>query len=312
MESRPLGGTGLRVTPIGLGLAAVGRPAYLTASRTEDLGSDRSYRAMERRSHGLLDAAFAAGIRYFDVARSYGSAETFLGTWLEARPDVDVVVGSKWGYTYTGEWRMDADVHEVKDHSLDALRRQFGETRAILGARISLYQIHSATLESRVLEDRAVLTALAELASEGIVVGLTVSGPRQGDVIRRALERTGPFRSVQATWNVLEPSVGDALAEAHAAGWGVIVKEAVANGRLTDREAPEAVRRGARASVDQMAMAAVLAQPWCDVVLSGAATVAQLRSNIGALDVTEDLDELSGLAEAPEAYWAARSARPWT
>lgn len=267
---------------------------------------------MERRSHGLLDAAFAAGIRYFDVARSYGSAETFLGTWLEARPDVDVVVGSKWGYTYTGEWRMDADVHEVKDHSLDALRRQFGESRAILGAHISLYQIHSATLESRVLEDRAVLTALAELASEGIVVGLTVSGPRQGDVIRRALERTGPFRSVQATWNVLEPSVGDALAEAHAAGWGVIVKEAVANGRLTDREAPEAVRRGARASFDQMAMAAVLAQPWCDVVLSGATTVAQLRSNIGALDVTEDLDELSGLAEAPEAYWAARSARPWT
>jgi aryl-alcohol dehydrogenase-like predicted oxidoreductase len=312
MESRPLGGTGLSVTPIGLGLAAVGRPAYLTAGRADDLGSDRSYGAMARRSHALLDAALEAGIRYFDVARSYGSAETFLGTWLEARPDVDVVVGSKWGYTYTGEWRMDAEVHEVKDHSLNALRRQFGESRGILGNHLSLYQIHSATLESRVLEDRAVLTELFTLASEGIVVGLTVSGTRQADVIRRALDARGPFQAVQATWNVLEPSVGAALAEAHAAGWGVIVKEPLANGRLTDRLAPEALRRVASASVDQIAMAAVLAQPWCDVVLSGAATVAQLRSNIGALDVAEDLDELAGLAEAPETYWAARSARPWT
>lgn len=277
---------------------------------------------MERRSHALLDSAYEAGIRYFDVARSYGSAEAFLGTWLEARSDLDVVVGSKWGYTYTGQWRMDAAAHEVKDHTLGALRRQFGESRGILGAHISLYQIHSATLESGVLEDRAVLTELAALASEGIVVGLSVSGPRQADVVRRALEvgvdGIDPFRSVQATWNLLEPSAGDALGEAHAAGWGVIVKESVANGRLTDRGAPQVLGRVAMArgaSVDQMAMAAVLAQPWCDVVLSGAATVAQLRSNVGALDVAptpEDLDELAGLAELAEAYWKARSALPWT
>ena len=73
-------------------------------------------------------------------------------------------------------------------------------------------------------------------AEEGLVIGLSVSGPRQADVIRAALEvrvdGVDPFACVQATWNVLEPSAGPALAEAHDAGAGVIVKEAVANGRL--------------------------------------------------------------------------------
>ena len=40
---------------------------------------------------------------------------------------------------------------------------------------------------------------------------------------------------MQATWNLLEPSAGPALAEARAAGMGVIIKEALANGRLTSR-----------------------------------------------------------------------------
>ena len=43
------------------------------------------------------------------------------------------------------------------------------------------------------------------------------------------------FGAGQATWNLLEPSVEPALAEAAQAGWAVIVQEAVANGRLTAR-----------------------------------------------------------------------------
>ena len=77
MELRPLGTTGLKVTPIGFGLAAVGRPGYITLDRAKDLGSDRSVSALERRSHEVLGAAYDAGIRYFDAARSYGFAERF-------------------------------------------------------------------------------------------------------------------------------------------------------------------------------------------------------------------------------------------
>ena len=57
MEPRPLGATGLKVTPIGLGLAALGRPGYITLDRGHDLGTDRSVAALERRSHEVLSAA---------------------------------------------------------------------------------------------------------------------------------------------------------------------------------------------------------------------------------------------------------------
>lgn len=325
MKERSLGATGLRVSRIGLGLAAVGRPAYINLGREADLGGHREVGALRRRTDELLDAAIAAGIRYVDVARSYGLAEEFLGSWLDARP-LDAVVptiGSKWGYTYVGDWRLDAEVNEVKDHSLAAFRRQLAETRAILGDRLSLYQVHSATLESGILEDRAVLAALADLSAEGVAVGLSVSGPRQAEVVRRALhvrlDGRNPFASVQATWNVLETSVEPALVEAHDAGWGVIVKEALANGRLARPDAcpPAVAAIATRHAVqpDAVAMAAVLARPWVDVVLSGAATVGQLESNLASMTVALSLDELLELATLPESadeYWAERSRLAWT
>jgi aryl-alcohol dehydrogenase-like predicted oxidoreductase len=306
MELRPLGSSGLRVTPIGLGLAAVGRPGYITLDREKDLGSDRSVSSLERRAHDVLGAAYDAGIRYFDAARSYGFAERFLASWLHERalPPRAVTVGSKWGYTYVGNWKVDAPVHEVKDHSLAALRRQIDESRTLLGEYLDLYQIHSATLESGVLDDHAVLAELNSLGAGGLTIGMSVSGPHQSEVIRRALavsvDGVNPFQSVQATWNLLEPSAGPALAEAHAAGWGVIIKEALANGRLADR--------------DQDAIAAALANPWVDVVLSGAVTETQVRSNAGALGVhlsPDRLAQLSKLAEPPEQYWKERGQLAW-
>jgi aryl-alcohol dehydrogenase-like predicted oxidoreductase len=327
VRTRPLGATGPEVTPVGLGLAALGRPAYIDLGRDADLGGDRGVEALERRCHQVLDAAWEAGVRYFDAARSYGRAEAFLASWLEARGlrTEQLTVGSKWGYTYVGDWRMDAKVHEVKDHSLAALRRQLGQSLTLLGDHLDLYQVHSATLDSGVLSDRSVLAELGRLAESGMVVGLSASGPGQAATIRRALEVTAdglaPFACVQATWNLLEPSAGPALAEAGAAGWGVIVKEAVANGRLTPHgHGPEVAALGRVAArhgvgVDAVALAAVLANPWADVVLSGAVTPAQLEANLAAPRVELDpgeLEELAGLAEPSEAYWKTRAALSWS
>lgn len=324
LPTRAFGSTGLTVTPIGLGLAAVGRPAYITLGRDDDLGRERTPDDLERRSHRVLDEAYRLGVRYFDTARSYGLAEAFLASWLKRRALSSVTVGSKWGYTYTGGWRLGAEVHEVKEHSLRTLRRQLAETRELLGDHLDLYQIHSATLESGVLEDRAVLAELVGLREEGLVAGLTVSGPRQAEVIRRSLEAevdgVNPFRSIQATWNVLEPSVGPALEEAHGAGWGVIVKEAVANGRLTrrgskrERELLERLAAAHAAGLDAVAIAAVQSRPWAHVVLSGAVTADQLRSNVAAVGVDLspiDVETLLALAEPPDVYWKKRSELPW-
>jgi aryl-alcohol dehydrogenase-like predicted oxidoreductase len=328
---RTLGASGLSVSPIGLGLAALGRPGYINLGHAADLGRDYDVAVMAERAHAVLDAAWAAGVRYFDAARSYGRAEEFLGSWLRAR-QIDpaaVAVGSKWGYTYTAGWRVDAPVHEVKEHSLAVLRRQWHETQANLGGYLRIYQIHSATLDSGVLDNQEVLAELARLKAQGIVIGLSLSGAGQAATLDRAsaIEAGGArlFGCVQATWNLLEPSAGAALGRAHAAGMGVIVKEALANGRLTARNDDPAFaaqralleRQAARLGTtpDALALAAALAQPWAGVVLSGAATVAQLESNLKALDVRWDAEaaaDLAAIAEEPHAYWQERGRLPWT
>ncbi|MEC9482583.1 MAG: aldo/keto reductase, partial [Halomonas sp.] len=103
---------------IGLGLAALGRPGYINLGHGADMPDGRDVEAMRAHSHTMLDAAWRRGLRYVDAARSYGRAEVFLGDWLAGRPaDERPTVGSKWGYTYTAGWQVDAEVHEAKEHS---------------------------------------------------------------------------------------------------------------------------------------------------------------------------------------------------
>lgn len=304
---------------IGLGLAAIGRPAYINLGRMRDLGADRSVETLRAEAEALLDAAWAAGVRWVDAARSYGRAEEFLSGWLRSReiaPEA-LTVSSKWGYAYVGDWRMDADVHEEKQLTADQLRRQLAESQELLGGHLDLYAIHSATIESGVLDDDQVLGLLADLRASGVRVGLSTSGPRQADTIDRAVS-LGSFDAVQSTWNLFERSAGPALERAHAAGMTVLVKEGVANGRLAGEAAPpELALAAAQLGVgpDAVALAAISARPWVDVVLSGAVTPEMLVSNLAARDVAwnEGLEErLAGLERRPERYWGERAELPWS
>jgi aryl-alcohol dehydrogenase-like predicted oxidoreductase len=310
------------VTEIGLGLAALGRPAYINVGRDRALpvAADRTVEAMRAESWRVLDAAHAAGVRWVDVARSYGRAEEFLAGWLADRGVGDLTVSSKWGYAYVGGWRVDAPVHEVKEHSLARFSQQWAESSALLGGRIGVYQVHSLTRDSPLFGDRPLLEALAGLADQGVRVGFSTSGPAQGEVVERALtlEVAGQpvFTAVQSTWNVLEPSVGPALDQAHRHGALVLVKETVANGRLAERPPAGLVEVADRHRVapDAVAVGAVLAQPWADTVLVGPASPDQLSSNLraSALRLTDhDRDQLAALAEPAGEYWSRRSALPW-
>lgn len=330
MKKRPLGSSPIHVTSIGLGLAALGRPGYINLGHGEDLPKEATPEALEERAQELLDEAWEHGVRYFDAARSYGSAEQFLHRWLHARKIApsEVSVGSKWGYVYTADWKIEAEAHEVKNHSLSQLRRQWPETQAKLGAYCKLYQIHSATLETGVLDDIHVLEELAQMREGGVTIGLSLSGPRQAEVLDYALDVAidgiALFESVQATWNLLERSAEAMLETAHDAGMGVIVKEVLANGRLTSknqsrefaaqRRLLEREAQRLETTMDALAIAAALAQPWADVVLSGAATQAQFRSNLQALKVNYDPQAhlaLAELVEPGEVYWQTRSGLPW-
>jgi aryl-alcohol dehydrogenase-like predicted oxidoreductase len=193
--------------------------------------------------------------------------------------------------------------------------------RALLGSRLDLYQIHSVTPESPALTDTTLHGRLLKLAAEGVTIGVSTSGPGQSDAIRAVLAVTVDgvplFRSVQATWNVLEQGATDALAEAHEGGCAVIVKEALANGRLSRRVVPSALAAVAEESAttcDAVALAAALHQPWATTVLSGAATTAHLTSNLraGSLSLKPDqLARLAELAEPSEQYWQTRSRLSW-
>jgi aryl-alcohol dehydrogenase-like predicted oxidoreductase len=317
---------------LGLGLAALGRPGYVTLNHSSDLGGRYDPPAMESHAHDVFDAAFAVGIRYVDAARSYGRAEDFVASWLRKREiePGEIVVASKWGYTYTAGWSTSATQHEVKEHSLAAFVRQLDESIARLGPHLSLYQIHSVTSESKTLEDDALIDAIARLRERGIRAGLSVSGAGQAVAIRRSLEvrRDGErvFDSVQATWNLLERGAESALQDAHDAGLKVVVKESLANGRLTqgnrDQDdvlfpAVARIRKLAESrgtTIEKLALAGALARPWANIVLTGAATAEQVRSSAAALKFVYDseLDEqLRSVGVASDEYWRARSAFRW-
>jgi aryl-alcohol dehydrogenase-like predicted oxidoreductase len=299
---------------IAIGTAALGRPAYINLGRDGALPAARTVEAMREACFEVLDAAYAAGIRWVDAARSYGRAEQFVSEWLAAREVPDVTVSSKWGYEYTADWQPDAEVHEVKEHSLARFERQWAETGALLD--VDLYQVHSLTEDSPLFGDRALQAAMAET---GVPLGFSTSGPKQAETIGRAfsLRHDGRrlFSAVQSTWNILETSAGKALAEAHAAGARVMVKEVMANGRLAVQP-PRAVADIANrnlAGPDAVAMAAALAQPWADLVLSGAAGVTQLHSNLVPVELDEiDLRLLGDVVESPKDYWAHRSTLAWS
>lgn len=330
MKQKNLPSTSLKVSSLGLGLAALGRPGYINLGHGQDLQGQYSEQAMEERAHKLLDAAWTAGVRYFDVARSYGKAEQFLANWLKKRkiPKAAIVVGSKWGYTYTAGWEVKAKTHEVKKHTLEQLQKQWEESRRLLDSWVKLYQIHSATLESGVLENAEVLEELWHMKKEGLAIGLSLSGPRQAQTLEKAMQITREsellFNTVQASWNLLEPSAEPMLQRAHACGMGIIVKEVLANGRLTERNPePEftnkykvlkqlAARKGCTA--EAFATAVAMAKPWADSVLSGATTEAQFESGLQAANVEvgeEEVEATRLLAEEAADYWHKRSALEW-
>jgi aryl-alcohol dehydrogenase-like predicted oxidoreductase len=121
--------------------------------------------------------------------------------------------------------------------------------------------------------------------------------------------------------------VGAKLCEAHAAGVSVLIKEAMANGRLTPRNtAPGFEDRLALLSkfaaendttVDALALACVMRQEFRPVVLSGASTVGMMQANAAAMELAGRIDAATveqlcqALVQSPEEYWTERGSLAW-
>lgn len=315
------------MTKIGLGLAAIGRPEYINLRKIAD--SSKSEANYKKRALDLLDYAYEKGLRNFDTAPSYGKGEDYLIEWYKQHNYQDLNLSTKWGYTYVANWEIGySGAHEIKEHSLDKLREQWPKSKQLLPA-LDIYQIHSATFDSGVLTNNGVLNELFRIKKKtGIKIGLSVSGSEQNSIIESAAEKKVEgevlFDSFQVTYNILESSTHQTLKKVMEQGRTVIVKEALANGRLFRHKnyphygglynALESIGQHHKVGVDAIALRYVMDYLGPTLVLSGASSSTQLDENLKVNQFKLNRNEIEILSEFSvdvESYWNERKQLVW-
>lgn len=315
------------MTQIGLGTAAIGRPVYINI-KDDAVQKGFDKKAFKNEGLKILDFAYENGIIHFDTAPGYGLAEALILEWLATNKDENINVFTKWGYTYVANFDPNASKHEVKEHSLAKLNEQWQFSQQLL-PKLKLYQIHSATFESGVLENEAVLNRLYHLKKEkDIEIGLTSSGKNQADILKRAMEVTveneNLFTSFQITYNVFDQSLYEIKQLFEQYGSKLIVKESIANGRVFPndkyphyKESYKLLQNLAtkyKVGVDAIALRFVMDSLSPYIVLSGASTQKQLTENLKANSFQLNESEIKLLQQLKvktEDYWTERSALTW-
>jgi len=291
MQYRPLGRTGIHVSPLALG----------TMMFSSFGNSDQS------EVNRMVSTALAAGINLVDTADAYGESEEMLGEALKGRRD-EVVLASKFARPIgedpnhrggSRRWIMTA-----VENSLRRLRTD----------HLDLYQMHRPDPETDVEET---LSALTDLVRSGKVRAIGTSDMPASDIVeaqwiaeRRGLER---FRTEQPHYSLLDRSIErEMLPVAQRYGMGTLIWSPLASGMLTGR-----VRRGQESdlrrtrlfaalhderridaveefislatevemSLTHLALAFVINHPAVSAALIGPRTMEQLEDLLAAADV---------------------------
>jgi aryl-alcohol dehydrogenase-like predicted oxidoreductase len=312
---------------IGLGTAAIGRPHYINIRQEAVAAFDLA--TFKSNGIAVLEMAYQQGIRYFDTAPNYGIAEELVLNWAKAKADKTIEIATKWGYSYTANFDINAEVHEVKSHRLDNLNRQWKFSKGLL-PNLSTYQIHSATFETKVLENKAILNRLADLKAEhNLKIAITTTGDNQVEVLKKAMEvmgnGSGLFDAFQVTYNIFDQSIATIVADLKAANKRLIIKEAMANGRVFPnvgfpnyKEIYTVLSQLANkynVGVDAIAIRFIAdtIQPF--KVLSGAAISEHLIGNLSANDfelTNKEIELLKSFAVEPNVYWKERKKLGWS
>ncbi|MBO6605813.1 MAG: aldo/keto reductase [Psychroserpens sp.] len=312
---------------MGLGTAAIGRPLYINVRQSAD---EKPFSLPKFKEDGLqvLEDAYSNGIRFFDTSPGYGLAEQLLIDWLKKKNDPDIVVSTKWGYTYVANFDPNAKHHEVKEHSINKLNNQW-EFSKILLPHLKVYQIHSATLDTGVLENKAVLSRLHEIKKTyNITIGLTTTGDNQTEILEKGLsievENERLFQSFQCTFNILDQSLFRYANELQNISGPFIIKEALANGRLIpDSKYPKyfllydflmELADEHNVGADAIAIRYCMDKFPNVKILSGADNCIHLRANLRANQFSLSEDEIARLDSfgvRPFEYWQERKSLQW-
>lgn len=317
----------MSTTQIGLGLAAIGRPEYINIKANQSM--DQSENTYKKNAFSIFDFALKNNIKHFDTAASYGKGEQFLMDWYHTCKPENVNFSSKWGYYYVANWKIGFDgAHEIKEHSLKKLEEQWLFSKQLL-PKLKLYQIHSATLESGVLENKPVLEKLYFLKKKyNIKIGISTSGENQSAIIERALNikinETDLIDSFQVTFNILEQSTFKILEKIIGMGKQLLIKEALANGRLLPNKSYpkysmvynnlEELGQKYKVGIDAIALRFIMDYLNPSIVLSGALTKKQLNDNLKAYQVkltSEEINDLKMYSTDSEIYWNERKDLQW-
>ncbi len=311
---------------LGLGTAAIGRPQYININQEPSV--PLTLEAFRQKGLDILESAYQQGLKYFDTAPGYGMAEQLLIEWYRSKNDPSIEIATKWGYTYVANFDPKATTHEVKEHSLSKLNEQWKQSNLLLPA-LSTYQIHSATFETGVLDNQDILNRLAELkASKHIRIGLTTTGANQTEVLKKALDiEVGGkllFDVFQVSYNIFDQSLASIIDHFSTADNRLIIKEALANGRVfPNQKYPHYSRaydkltelaQTYQVGIDAIALRFCMDSIPAFKVLSGASKIEHLSDNLKAENfklTAAQIQSLKELAIAPEQYWKERKQLSW-
>ena len=210
---RPLGSTGLTVSPLGLGTVKIGRNQGVKYPSGFELPDDQQVR-------NLLALARDLGINLLDTAPAYGTSEQRLGPLLKDQRH-DWVLCSKVGEEFeNGESWFDfsaAHTRRSVERSLQRLRTDY----------LDLVLVHSDGNDLTVLEGE-VYPALQKLKQEGLIRGFGFSGK----TVEGGLKALEDGDCAMVTWNLLEQNERPVLDFAQAHNKGILIKKALASGHI--------------------------------------------------------------------------------
>jgi len=211
---RPLGSTGLSVSPLGLGTVKLGRDQGVKYPNGFKIPDDQDAKS-------LIALARDLGINLLDTAPAYGTSEERLGPLLRGQRQ-DWVIVSKVGEEFeAGESSHDFSAAHTRlsvERSLKRLETDF----------IDLVLVHSDGNDLAILNESGVYQTLADLKREGKIRGYGFSGKTvEGGLL--AL-REGDCAMV--TYNLNEQGEKPVLDYAAAHGKGILVKKALASGHV--------------------------------------------------------------------------------
>lgn len=274
---RPLGGTGLQVSALGLGTVKLGRNQGVKYPRSFSLPDDRQAAA-------LLAGARDLGINLVDTAPAYGSSEERLGQLLAGQRD-QWIICSKVGEEFEGgQSRFDFSPRHTRrsvERSLRRLRTEF----------IDVLLVHSDGNDLHIIEQCGTLDTLAELKREGLIRAYGMSTK----TVAGGLAAAAACDVVMLTYNLdyrEEEPVLDACARL---GCGALVKKALGSGHLvstangsespTDRgpaaRSPTGGGPTARSPL-QASMELVFAHPGTSAAIVGTLSPEHLAANVAA------------------------------